>query len=594
MKESPEQEDLRRAISGELTKRINDAARYPNVRSTVIQALGTIQDRIASLCIELRDRFMLRADQPLARFYIKGGNAFTACMDLLQGHDQHLFDSGSSDWDTQVAIDPWLPGSVQDALHAEIEDIVVDEMKKAGVLIAFELSLLASDASPLAQQVYPIPRAQWPPHTTDVGCLLKCDEPQTFRRVFDRDRTGLSAYTGVEIAKLGERDMPSPPGIVLNDGIKPFVLYRLGYTWHATLIEGYPDHIVSQPASPRGILMELIDVSVPRRDTIEAIAIWSEIGNGHLTIATAAGQQERWQLPLPDLDYHLRENLLMLCEIASDPLALGAHKEAKRRERVAAIHAWYASIAQLPHFQGVLAGMAGRHVGALGDDAATLVNALMASVRTRTTQAAPDYANGQPTDATRARILAARHGTGTLLTLLSDAFTAPVLLSAAFSDDLLLMNTLAQSPYLAVDQLRFSGVDMAAVARVSYKQLQALDIAAFEHAVGQWLGEDVQVLAQPHNTPRVGGISYECTLVVFVNAKQPPFEKTVLAFLTLTTATDAQAPFHSGPAGQGSAYAALLDIDGQRKAAAALVEEFVLRERLSKQHDAIKTLLPQA
>lgn len=594
MKESPEQEQLRRAISGELTKRINDAARYPNVRSAVIQALGTIQDRIAGLCIAVRERFMLRDDQPLARFYIKGGNAFTACMDLLQGQDQHLFDSGSSDWDTQVAIDPWLPTSVQDALHAEIEDIVVDEMKKAGVLIAFELSLLTAPESPLSEQLYPVPRAQWGPNTVDVRCLVTCDAPQTLRRVFERDRTGLSAYTGVEIAKIGERDTPSPPGIVLNDGIKPFVLYRLGYTWHANLMETYVDRIVTEPASPRGILMELIDVSLPRRDTIEAITIWSEMENGHLTIATAGGTQERWQLPLPDLDYHLRENLLMLCEIASDPLALGAHKEAKRRERVAAIHAWYASRAQLQHFQDVLDVMAGRHVGQAGDDATALVNALMASVRARTLGAAPDYVNGQPTDTTRTRILAARYGTGTLLTLMSASFTSPVVLSAAFSDDLRLMSILGQSPYLAIDRLRFSGVDMAAVARVTHKQLRGLDIAVFEQAVGRWLGENVQVLAQPHNTPRVGGLSYECTLVVFVNNKKPPFAKTVVAFLTLTTATAAQAPFHSSPSDQGNAYAALLDIDGQRKAAAALIGEFVLRDLLSKQHETIKTLLPNA
>ncbi|WP_152248742.1 hypothetical protein [Xanthomonas maliensis] len=576
-----------------MTKRINDAARYPNVRSAVIQALGTIQDRIAAMCIDVQERFMLRIDQPLARFYIKGGNAFTACMDLLQGNDQHLFDSGSSDWDTQVAIDPWLPGSVQDALHAEIEDIVVDEMKKAGAIIAFELSLLPVADSPLAPQVHPIPRQQWNPHATDVGCLVKCDDPQTFRRVFERDRSGLSAYTSAEIVKVGDDTTPSPPGIVLNDAIKPFLLYRLGYTWHATLIEGFADHIVSQPASPRGILMELIDVSLPRRDTVEAIAIWSEIERAHLTIANAGGQQERWQLPLPDLDYHLRENLLMLCEIASDPLALGAHKEGKRRERVAAIHAWYAANNQLAHFQSVLDGMAGTRVGAPGNDAATLVNALMASVRVRTIGAMPDYVNGRPTDATRDRVMAARLGTRTMINLLSTAFTAPVALSAAFSDDLLLMSTLAQNPYLAIDQLRFSGVDMAAVARVSHENLLGLDTAAFAQAVGHWLGQNVRVLAQSHNTPRVGGLSYECTLVVFLDQQTPPFDRKVLAFLTLTTATEAQDAFHSTPIDPGNAYASLLDIDSQRKAAAALIDEFVLRYLLSKQHEAIRTVLPQ-
>ncbi|MEA5123485.1 hypothetical protein [Xanthomonas floridensis] len=609
MKESLQQEKMRRAISDNLTKRINDVGRYPqlrNVRSAAVQALGILQDRITALCMEFQEKFPLRADQPLAYFYIKGGNAFKACMDNLRGNNRELFDSGDSDWDTQIVIDPWLPGPIQAALQASIEEIVLEEMRNAGIHIATEIALISPpEDSPLTPYVYVDPVGEPRQPGTGVAYLMQCDEPQMLRRIFDGERIGLS--TDVSRTIGDDRTPPSAaqpdlvpnqklsiPGISLNDAIKPFILYRLGYTWHGTQFERAVDHIIDRPASPRGILMELIDVSLPRRDAIETIAIWSEIGRRHLTILTAGGSEERWQLPLPDLDYHLRENLWMLCEIACDPNGPGAHKEAKRRERVATIRAWYDTNSQLPHFQAVLDGMAGTRVGAPGNDAATLVDAMMASVRARTVGAAPDYAHGQPTSATRDRVLAARHGTRTMIDLLASAFTTPAMLSAAFSDDLLLMSTLAQNPYLAIAQLRFSGVDMAALVRVSHQALLSLDTTAFAQALGRWLGEDVQVLAQPHNTPRVGGLSYECTLVVYLDQKKPPFDRKVLAFLTLTTATDAQAPFHSNAADPGNAYAALLDIDSQRKAAAAVIDEFVLRYLLSKQHEAIKMVLPQA
>jgi hypothetical protein len=92
---------------------------------------------------------------------------------------------------------------------------------------------------------------------------------------------------------------PPPPGIILNDGIKPFVLYRMGYTWHARWVKDPKAPAGDDPVTPRPILMELIDVTTPRRDTVEAVTVWSDIIRNHLVIAEDAGAEERWRLPCP-------------------------------------------------------------------------------------------------------------------------------------------------------------------------------------------------------------------------------------------------------------------------------------------------------
>lgn len=583
MKEIEAQRDLRRAVSGLLTERINNAAKYPDIRAAVVQALAAFDARIQALGESFRKKYVLRGDRPLACFYIKGGNAFNACMDLLQGRDQHLFDSGRSDWDTQVVIDPWLPGPVQDALYAEIADIVFDEMREAGIRVAAEAGLVPPDDSPLT----PFYHAD---EASGVAYILKRDEPQTLRRIFDHDRLGL--WTD-DRRKLSDERTPFPdliPGIVLNDAIKPFVIYRLGYTWHGEQFERARDDLADRPLSPRPVLMELIDVTLPRRDTIEAVATWSDLERGRLTIAKAGGRQERWQLPLPDLFYHLRENFTMLCEIA-DGTSHHADKGPKRRQRVAAIFAYCRDNNQLQRFRDVLNAMAGAPVGQAGDDSDVLVNGLMARVRERTVTAPPDFQNGRVGDATRDRILAARYGVRAMIDLLRSAFPAPVALSAAFSDDLVLMETLAWNPYIAVDSLRFSGVDMAAVVRVDHDDLLGLDLAAFAQAVSQWLGgrasASAHVLDQPHNTARPGGLSYESTLVVFDGNK-------AIAFLTLTTASADEAPFRADAVDPSICHASLLDIAIQRKAAGALVEDYVVHTVLAKQYAVLGELLPHA
>jgi len=161
--ETDEERAIRRAMSGDLTKLINTVANYPFIRAQVITSIAMINLRLGRLVTSARERFFIKDDKPLVRFYMKGGNAFE-CVFNPQSLAATGYGGGNSDWDTQVIVDPWAPREVQAWLYAMIEDIVLDEMRRAGVSIAtFEKQNQTSkDEAPIPEA--PIPKAyQWPP-----------------------------------------------------------------------------------------------------------------------------------------------------------------------------------------------------------------------------------------------------------------------------------------------------------------------------------------------------------------------------------------------------------------------------------------------
>ena len=93
-----------------------------------------------------------------------------------------------------------------------------------------------------------------------------------------------------------------------------------------------------------------------------------------------------------------------------------------------------------------------------------------------------------------------------------------------------------------------------------------------------------RVHSREHNTVRRGGISYEKTMVVF-NAGRTE------AYITLTTAGPQDAPFSPDPGDTSILYASLSEIASQRKVAAALIEDYVVRTAIARQYEALKTLL---
>ncbi|MFL0336577.1 hypothetical protein [Stenotrophomonas maltophilia] len=613
MKESTPERDARRYISKQLTAQINNAQVYPDVRSVVVKALSDIKDQLRSLSSKVRRDYSLKPDEPLMFFYVKGGNALDALLERPADPPPTLFDFGRSDWDTQVVINPWIPIPAQDALHGGVEDVVIEVMRGAGLNIALEISLCAPDQSPLAGQVVDLAPVDIhvPP---GQQCLVTCDNPQAFRKVYERNRAGLHLFTSEPLKGIGSSGAvpvppiplpppplpvqpppapPPPPGIILNDGIKPFVLYRLGYTWHARWVKDPKAPAGDDPVTPRPILMELIDVTTPRRDTVEAVTVWSDIIRNHLVIAEDAGAEERWRLPLPSMEYHLWEGLTMLCEIAAYPGWPGADKLEKRRRNVQRIHDWYRDQQNdLSTFRRVIDGISAAPVFTDDTDCMQQVDACMRVVKARMQESSSGFNDGALSVAHTQRLLHGRQWGAQRVATLLQCLNAPVA-SCGYSDDLALVGTLAQNPYLDVTQVPISGVDCAMIIRTDHATLRNATAANCIEALTRDHGAHMTIEDSLHSTVRATGISYERTLVIFEVPRSQP-ARVARAILTLTTAGPVGCPFRDNPDGSGQAIAPLLDMDNQRKVAASIIQGFVQRANLSRQHEMIRGLLPQA
>lgn len=164
--------------------------------------------------------------------------------------------------------------------------------------------------------------------------------------------------------------------------------------------------------------------------------------------------------------------------------------------------------------------------------------------------------------------------------------------SCGYSDDLALIGTLAQNPYLDVTQVPISGVDCAMIIRTDPATLRRATAANCLNALAEDLGAHMTIEDSLHSTVRATGISYERTLVIF-DAPRSPSARVAKAILTFTTAGPVGCPFRDSPDGSGQAIAPLLDMDNQRKVAASIVQGFVQRANLSRQHEMIRVLLPQ-
>ncbi len=385
---------------------------------------------------------------------------------------------------------------------------------------------------------------------------------------------------------------PPPPGIILNDGIKPFVLYRMGYTWHARWVKDPKAPAGDDPVTPRPILMELIDVTTPRRDTVEAVTVWSDIIRNHLVIAEDAGAEERWRLPLPSMEYHLWEGLTMLCEIAAYPGWPGADKLEKRRRNVQRIHDWYRDQqGDLATFGRVIDGISAAPVFADDRDCMQQVDACMREVKMRMQASSSGFDHGALSATHTHRLRQGRQWVAQrVATLLQRLQTSAA--SCGYSDDLALIGTLAQNPYLDVTQVPISDVDCAMIIRTDPATLRRATAANCLNALAEDLGAHMTIEDSLHSTVRATGISYERTLVIF-DAPRSPSARVAKAILTFTTAGPVGCPFRDSPDGSGQAIAPLLDMDNQRKVAASIVQGFVQRANLSRQHEMIRVLLPQ-
>ncbi|AIO66784.1 hypothetical protein [Burkholderia oklahomensis] len=636
-------------MSAWLTKQINDVATpagiaTPAIRSQVLEALQEIDARIAELNRSLQEKYHVAPGRELVKFYMKGGNAFECIRDPL-GEAAMRNGGGMSDWDTQIIVDPWAPVPLQAIIYGLLEELVTDTMIQAGVDIALAAGDFADETV-----------ARWTTRRADLNGVnysayaLEYDDPQSLRQVFDQQRLGL--WTN-DRRRVSAPDIDHPeriPGILLNDAIRPFILHRLGYTWHANLPPPLP--LAALSAQPpirlpaklpkpfpqmkadirKPLLMELIDVTLPRRDTIEAVAVWEELAQKHIAIeemtvsvkspdadiaeAKPTDDIARVKLPLPDIMYHLREIATMLCEIA-DGSSRHPDKLERRFERFKKI--WVlGGQEQIRHILSKMAGVADidanppAHMenvtqciekyggdlkdAILGDEDAAFTPArrLMDWIAQRTAEQDHSFTkNGLVSLSWLKDFDRGRNELREIVDEVAKGVPDVVegALEAAYSDDLVLIRFLEENEYLTPRQIGLSGVFRAAVIRVrtpmQVDALGTLFLARFGlHFDGPKSAEaEHSVRYRAYGVPRATGITHELTMVAFDKGK-------ATTYLSITTATPGEAPFRRDAVNPYVNFASLPEIAAQRKIAAALIEDYLIRNVISRQYEALKTLLP--
>lgn len=622
--ESPEARDMRRALSGKLTRTLNTSTDYPEIRLKVLEALEELNQRLTELESLAYAELHIDAGKPLLRFYMKGGNAY-ACVHDPAGVAAQDQGGGDSDWDTQVIVNPWAPLPIQIYLYARIEDIVRDQMVKTGVEIARVAAIVEPPPYP---SFPPSPYVEWAPDQHEMRCYyeLTRDDPQTFRQVFDYDRLGMWMNSRMP---LSDEDVQSKllPGIIFNDGVRPFQLFRMGYTWHAKVITVPPPDPLFWigPEIERPVLMELIDVTLPRRNTVEAVELWQQFETGELRVVSQtigileAAQRRIYSLPLPSLEYHLREQAIMLCEVADGS---SRHKD-KLKKRLARFNQIWNTLSVPPAVLPV--GMINRMAGTTN----LALIPLNAGVDATILQYAPNYAAGTP--------LYGQPGIQTARQLMYAVANRPILFQrdrylagrkamrllsrvlgwndcisdAGYSDDVALRSTLAGNGYFDQSRLKSSDIYIAVilrliehqnldwVARDLENQLLQLPRYRAELLLAAQRGDDatlqellelteantLEVKRLSHNTSRHSGISYEQTLVLFCNG-------VAKACFTLTNAPPQEAPFRPEPLDPTVLLGSVVDLGEQRKASAALIDDYSVRTALSEQFEILKQLFP--
>ncbi|WP_231748405.1 hypothetical protein [Burkholderia sp. ABCPW 14] len=654
MKESEKQRSIRREMSKWLTETINNVKNpdgdakdpkekiaTPAIRAKVLTALQDINERIKQLNKSLSEKYHIIEKRKLVKFYMKGGNAFY-CVSVPGGSAATQFGGGTSDWDTQIIVDPWAPVPLQAIIYGELEELVTDAMIKAGV----EIASVVGDFDKVTATRWTGQSSA--PDGINKNYKLEYDKPQSLRKVFDQQRLGLWTNDQRRIAAPEGTDPNGIPGILLNDAIRPFVLYRLGYTWHAAGVS--PD--VEQIRKP--LLMELIDVTLPRRDTIEAVAVWEELdeaqgqerikienqtvtvehSNGDSAAAKSPTSSTTVELPLPDIMYHLREIATMLCEIA-DRSSHHADKLERRFQRFGQI--WQLSDTEqqkkIIHTLSTMAGVSYDEMAKVND-----VNALPLKHNDNVTKdiesnikndelkrvilGDKDSAyrlarnlmdriadgiarqnnyffinkdgNSEVSTKLEIRFQEARHELKRWIdqakAQLSDSVAAGVL-DGAFSDDLVLILLLQQEKYLAPQEIGFSDVFQASVIRVA-TELHVYLLGDSLLKLFDRLSASIEdpsrkfsVLSREYNVPRATGNTNELTMVVFRGGK-------AIAYVSVSNAPASEAPFRQDVRFPDMNLASLPEIAAQRKVAAALIEDYLVRKAISRQYEALKTLLP--
>ncbi|TDF41457.1 hypothetical protein EYS14_00945 [Alteromonadaceae bacterium M269] len=653
--------EVRRSISGWLTDQMNDLTSIEGItspdakpfdyflyctRENVFFTLQTLNNELKNIDQAVIEKHRLKTTTPVTCFYMKGGNAFRFNIDG-DGF-------GKSDWDTQVMINPWLPQPVINTAYELIEDLVVRLFKELSDDIselneAFLRTTSLDSVIKKRWQIYLISLDTRSKSTKPEDALnavettilnaqyqLNLDSSQSLLKVFPHQPNGLWLNTGqpIKANKYG-------PGMILNNAIKPFVLYRLGYVWHAET--DVPDHDM-----PSAILMELIDVTIPRKHTVEAISTWEEIQSTDITLGAVkiSPNSAAIQLPFPNDFYHAIEQLTMLCEIA-DGSSKHANKIAKRFARFAQVWNKNSKDGVPNPLLPLVLSMNGSSISPPIDSSSALPRSYKDTI-SKLRSVVPDavfrsldipkqdshlylpyyYAINLMDNVKKRSIQAPKKPTPQSY----DGVKAPLkagirFQAAAISDDLPLFHEISKNDYIELSHLPNSHVDKMLVVRVEDKSSVTEGSSQFvesycnpaisttsgaisttsgliivgtkkplharssgtritgensirSESIGQY-----QVASLNHNSEQLTRITYGKTLVIKDKTGQ------IVLCITFTNANQYESPFEGELNGSSVYYANLALMAEQRRIAAALIHDYVIRTALSIQIDTIDSLI---
>ncbi|GAA6166878.1 hypothetical protein [Sessilibacter corallicola] len=648
--ETEDQRHARRLFSGWVTEQLNTKSFHDDfgarVRGEVLTALSKINDGLTLINQRLIEKEKLVDGREYICFYMKGGNAFDCVVDPT-GPKALKDGGGSSDWDTQVVVDPWLPEAIQNTIYGLVEDTVLDVLNNAGIEIAKIAGDSINDSFP--EDFVKDIENLWSDKRNNIKGFdaslytLSLDDPQALRKIYDRDKTGLWMNDSKRLANKTVKYPKWIPGMTFNDAIKPFVLWRLGYTWHADKSAGPPGGAFKLNVDiNRPILAELIDVTIPRSNTVEAVEVWEHLKSNHISVeeqtvnveyGSALNKQSvSADLPLPDVFYHLSEILEMMCEIA-DGSSNHKDKLPKRINRFVEI--WNQVPTKRDKIKQMVLSRIGRDsIGELIDDELAegrgvvnnlideyvivtptdkkwenlkkelaktddikleynIAKSMMAYVAETSVKSQQDFDDLGRVSTARLKTMSEAWQAFTKLeevALLGEAAVKAnytETLYAANSDDLTLLDFIYENDYLTAKRIGFSHVDKAAIFRVdnlmNLKVIAGQYLSLFQKWNAAVKGSKV-VAHRYYQIEKFGRYMNECIFVTFDSGK-------ATSFITLTTGDASQVPFASAPNNLNKKYASIEDIGRQRKVAAALVEDYLIRTVLSRQYEAVKALV---
>jgi hypothetical protein len=340
--------DFQLAVDSLLTKHLNN--KVANLRQLLLNQLATLNDN-------LKTTFGNNV-----RFFVKGGNA----LNVLKNPDISAV-TDLSDWDTQIIINPNLPviewhqyflamdlflkaqlKTFQTQLNdtnyslALTEDLTVNWKKDGNAVNAIFRPNLKSNQLNSYASIYS--RILHPKQTIDnfnsitenskqviLIPYLKKNIPVDEQADYLRQVETYFPYTDINSSKEARTGQSS--SWIINTSIDGFYLYRLVVRYESVHYDNngtkFDDPITdSNKSSFRG---ELIDISIPRRDTLEALHQWQHVNIFPLSVKYAAPDHEEI-IQAPDWDYHLEENIIMIMEYITE-ISNSPHKLPSRIKR---------------------------------------------------------------------------------------------------------------------------------------------------------------------------------------------------------------------------------------------------------------------